>query len=459
MRKLLAVFAALGMAGSAFSGDLLGLKNVSVDGSIEYLGKQANNQTDADDGNEDSTGDTASRVRLGLNAQVTEGVNARVEVVRFPNDLTGTTETQFGGDVQTANNELDNLRVMNAYLELDNILGLDKAKIGRQYVGRPGDLIAYFGPFNDDLLYTTSLSSLVLSKKVGPVDVNAVLGKAAEDDFVAFDTDSGDASGDVNVNWITASSDELIKVEGATFPLEIGLYQVLAQNSDNADDNQTLNIYDLRAGANLLDNALKLSLEYAMNAGQDNNGGTPIDFKGNALVFKAAYDNEENGWGAKALYANASGDDNGADTKDEAFHSISSDFRYGEILSKDTNYWSSYPPSNSVTGFTYSGGLDTGFQGEGVNIIGLGGSYNLPILDKKYTAYADYYMAKLNETGAGPDDIGNEIDLAVKYAHNDNVSIKAGYAMLMPGEALNGTGNPDDDITKLWAKLMVKWGK
>jgi hypothetical protein len=31
--------------------------------------------------------------------------------------------------------------------------------------------------------------------------------------------------------------------------------------------------------------------------------------------------------------------------------------------------------------------------------------------------------------------------------------------MLMPGDALNGTGGPDDDITKLWAKLMVKWGK
>lgn len=456
MRKLLAVFAALGMAGSAFSGDLLGLKNVSVDGSIEYLGKQANNQTDANDGNEDSTGDTASRVRLGLNAQVTEGVNARVEVIRYP-DWVGTA-AMFGDNTQSVEDETQNFEVKTAFLELDNILGLDKVSIGRQYVGRPGDLIAYFGPFNDDYLFVSSLSSLVASKKVGPVNVNAVLAKANDDDFVAFDTDNGDGSGDENINWITASSDELIKVEGATFPLEIGLYQWLDQNSDNANDNQTLNIYDLRAGANLLDNALKLSLQYAMNAGQDNNGGTAIDYKGNALVFKAAYDNEDNGWGVKALYANASGDDDPADDSDDAFHSISSDFRYGQILSNDTNFANSYG-IGSVTGYSLSGGLDTGFQGPGLNVIGLGGNYNLPILDKKYTVYADYFMAKLNETGAGPDDIGNEIDLAVKYAHNDNVSIKAGYAMLMPGEALNGTGNPDDDITKLWAKLMVKWGK
>lgn len=456
MRKLLAVFAALGMAGSAFSGDLLGLKNLSVDGSIEYLGKQANNQTDADDGNEDSTGDTASRVRLGLNAMVTEGVNARIEVVRSP-DWAGD-PTMFGDDTESVDDELDNFEVLNAYLELDNILGLDKAKIGRQYVGRPGDLIAYFGPFNDDYLFVTSLSSLVLSKKVGPVDVNAVLAKANDDDFVAFDTDNGDGSGDQNINWITASSDELIKVEGATFPLEIGLYQWLDQNTDNADDNETLNIYDLRAGANLLDNALKLSLQYAMNAGQDNNGGTPVDYKGNALVFKAAYDNEENGWGAKALYANASGDDDLADDSDDAFHSISSDFRYGQILSNDTNFADTYG-LGTVTGYSLSGGLDTGSQGPGLNIIGLGGNYNLPILDKKYTVYADYFMAKFNETGAGPDDIGNELDLTVKYVHNDNVSVKAGYAMLMPGEALNGMGSPDDDITKLWAKLMVKWGK
>jgi hypothetical protein len=456
MRKLLAVFAALGMAGSAFSGDVLGLKNLSVDGSIEYLGKQANNQTDADDGNEDSTGDTASRVRLGLNAMVTDGVNARVEAVRLP-DWAGTA-AMFGDNTQSAEDETDNFEIKNAYLELDGILGLDKASIGRQYVGRPGDLLAYFGPFNDDYLYVTSLSSLVLSKKVGMVNVNAVLGKANDDDFLAFDTDDGDGSGDENINWITASSDELIKVEGATFPLEIGLYQWLDQNSDNADDNQTLNIYDLRAGANLLDNALKLSLQYAMNAGQDNNGGTPVDYKGNALVFKVAYDNEENGWGAKALYANASGDDDLADDSDDAFHSISSDFRYGQILSNDTNFADSYG-GGTLTNYSLSGGLDTGSQGPGLNIIGLSGNYNLPILDKKYTVYADYFMAKLNETGAGPDEIGNEIDVTVKYVHNDNVSIKAGYAMLMPGEALNGTGNPDDDITKLWAKLMVKWGK
>lgn len=457
MRKLLAVFAALGMAGSAFSGDLLGLKNVSVDGSIEYLGKQANNQTDANDGDEDSAGDAASRVRLGLNAQVTEGVTSRVEIVRY-SDWVPNNETQFGGTQTSVNNELDNFQIQNAYLELSDILGLDQVRIGRQYVGRQGDLIAYFGPFNDDYLYVTALDALVASKKVGPVNVSAVIGKANDDDFVAFETDEFDGSGDENVNWITASSDEIIKVEGATFPLEIGLYQWLDQGTDSASDNRTLNIYDLRAGANLLDNALKLSLQYAMNAGQHNLGANQRDYKGNALVFKAAYDNEENGWGAKLLYANASGDDDPADDSDDAFHSISSDFRYGQILSNDTNFWNTYAPG-SLTGYSLSGGLDTASQGTGVNVIGLGGSYNLPILDKKYTAYADYFMAKLNETGAGPDDIGNEIDLAVKYAHNDNVSIKAGYAMLMPGEALNGTGAPDDDITKLWAKLMVKWGK
>lgn len=456
MRKLLAVFAALGMAGSAFSGDLLGLKNLSVDGSIEYIGKQANNLSDADDGVEDSVGKTMSRVRVGLGGQVTEDVTARVEAVRYP-DWAGTS-AQFDSTTNSAGDEQFNFEITNAYIELSDILGLDTARIGRQYVGRPGDLIAYFGVMNDDYLYVNHIDALSASKKIGPVNVNAVLAKASDDDSVSNDTDNGDLSGDQNVNWITASSDELIKVEGATFPLEIGLYQWLDQNSDNANDNQTLNIYDLRAGANLLDNALKLSLEYAMNAGQDNNGGTAIDYKGNALVFKAAYDNEDNGWGVKALYANASGDDDPADDSDDAFHSISSDFRYGQILSNDLTFANNYG-GGSLTNYAISGGLDTNSQGPGLNIIGLGGSYNLPILDKKYTAYADYYMAKLNETGAGPDDIGNEIDLAVKYVHNDNVSIKAGYAMLMPGEALNGTGNPDDDITKLWAKLMVKWGK
>ena len=108
MRKSLVAIAILSLTGSAFSTDLLGLKNLKVDGSLEVLGNQAENETDADDGNNDKRGNTVTRVRLGVDMDVTTDVTARIEAVRNPED--GNTwgrgdQSQYGtsGRATTAN--------------------------------------------------------------------------------------------------------------------------------------------------------------------------------------------------------------------------------------------------------------------------------------------------------------------------------------------------------------------
>jgi hypothetical protein len=217
----------------------------------------------------------------------------------------------------------------------------------------------------------------------------------------------------------------------------------------------------------LMDDMVSLGIEYAQNGGQSNGtgpGGAASDFKGNAMLLNAAYDNQEGGWGAHLRYANASGDDpseTSPTADDEAFHDFStvgwavSDYRIGEILSN----------SNALTtGPGQQVGLDTGGFGAGLTVINIGGKYLLPILDGKVTGHLDYFVSNVNETPAGVDDgVGTEIDLVFKYMHSENVSAALGYATFSPEKGfLNsyaGTANlPDDPITKLFAKLLVRWG-
>jgi hypothetical protein len=190
-------------------------------------------------------------------------------------------------------------------------------------------------------------------------------------------------------------------------------------------------------------------LEYAMNGGQQNAGATKTKFKGSLLLLTAYWKGEDNAYGVHADFASASGDDT-ADTNDKSFHDIAGDYRWGEILSNDN-------VADVGVGF------DSGAQGPGLNIVKIGGHYVLPVVDKKVSLHADYIMAKTSKSvtlaGGTSKKIGNEIDLAVKYKHSDNVMAKVGYAMLSPDDVLTGGGSAQDDqVSKAFAKLLVKWG-
>ena len=95
MRKLMALAIVLVVSSTTRSWAMFGLGEFSFDGSLEYSGQSANNETDfAPD--DDKRGRTLTRVRLGANTQVTEGVKGRLELVRNPASA-GSSETQFGG--------------------------------------------------------------------------------------------------------------------------------------------------------------------------------------------------------------------------------------------------------------------------------------------------------------------------------------------------------------------------
>src|SRR6476620_1263026 len=81
MKRLVALIAMLLVGAPAWA--LVGLENVSFDGSLEVKGMSANNEATLSKAN-DHRGVTDTRTRVGINADVTEDVKGRVEITRTP---------------------------------------------------------------------------------------------------------------------------------------------------------------------------------------------------------------------------------------------------------------------------------------------------------------------------------------------------------------------------------------
>src|SRR5262245_59756623 len=124
MRKLMALVAIVLVATVARSSwALFGLGDVTFDGSLEVRGNASNNETDfgnevngVGSGTNDHRGDTATRLRVGRNAQVTEGVMGRVELIRTPARQYGTAPTTVAGEEGL-------LTLHNAYVHFDDLFG------------------------------------------------------------------------------------------------------------------------------------------------------------------------------------------------------------------------------------------------------------------------------------------------------------------------------------------------
>lgn len=437
-------------------------QNVSADGSVEAAGQQAANESDINDGINDHRGAVNSRVRIGLNAEVTEGVNGRIELARTSVSAaagTGVTPNQAGSGPNTITAEAGIIAIDNLYLDLNDFLWIDQVRGGRQFVGRPGDFLVYAGPYNDDNLSVNFLDALSLTKKIGLITVTGVTGKPREGHPVAVTDAVG--TGDINVSWITAQSSELITNPDVRVPLEIGLYQGTNSNGPTTSDNNTLTILDLRAGLVMMEEAVHLGFEYARNGGQQNFVGGKAKHKGSALLLHALYDDSVNGFGGHLKYASASGDANAGDSNDKAFHDFrnigwaSSDYRYGEILSNSN----AFAVGTGLPG----AGLDTATGSVGLNVINIGGYFIVPAAPK-VTLLADYYIVKFSKVPAGFNkSLGNEIDLSLGYNHSSNIRMSLGYAMLNAGKGLGqwvggAANNTSDSLDKFFARIAIKFG-
>ena len=453
MRKLMALAIVLVFAGTTRSWALVGLGDVNFDGSLEVSGNSANNETDVSADN-DHRGDTNTRLRLGMNAEVTEGVKGRLEAIRTPR-LYGTAPTNLNGE-QTS------LVLHNAYLDLN--LWDHMFRLGRQYVGNPGDLVWNISPKDDDGFTNNSIDGILIQcRKYDFLHLDVFTGKSSDDEVAtSTDTDFNDTSGDVNLSSLDLTLPTL--VPGGKINLGY-LWGKATNTASQTDDNKLTTI---RVGINggISENFFTYRAEYLMNGGELETGATEKKYKGTAIDLGVGLNSAETGVGGFGIWANyliGSGDDNNTDSDDESFHDFSrlgvntSDRLMGEIFGKSNALGGGTPLGQGLDAF--SGG---GLENQGLTVINIGASYK-PTMIEKTSIKLDWFSFQQSEdtlnNAAVLDDIGSEIDLTLGYAHSDNVNIEAGYAMLSPDDALTGGGtNPDEDITKLFARLKVKWG-
>ena len=265
MRKLMAMFAICVSVATTSSWALVGMGDIKFDGSLEVSGNSANNELDQAAGG-DHRGNTATRVRVGMSAEVTEGVNGRVEAIRTPR-LYGTAPTTVAGEEAL-------WTFHNAYIDVADILGLTNIRLGRQYVGNPGDLVWNVSPTDDDSLTNKSIDGILLNKKWDLVNVDLFTGKTSEDDGIA-NTDADDTTGDTNLSSFDLTFPTLIP-GGA---LNAGyLWGNVANSSSTSDDNK-LTIIRVGVRGGLAENLFTYRAEYFQNGGEIEAGATDTDRK------------------------------------------------------------------------------------------------------------------------------------------------------------------------------------
>ncbi|MFH1352474.1 MAG: hypothetical protein ABIH68_02745 [bacterium] len=392
---------------------------VKVSGSLEVQKVSLNNSTDYADydkgANDDAVSETRSRLLLGLEAPVSEGVAGKI--------LLSKNNRKYGTGEESVGSTQWQINIKNAYLVLDDFLDIFKVTLGRQFIGEKGDLALYYGPTQDDNLSITAVDGATAETTLGSIDASFISGKLTESNATP--------SQDVDLSGVILKSGKLLS------GVELGAYAYQKIDRTNLQFNRDdLRIYGIKAQAGIPQvEGLNTKLEYAMNAGADNNADQK--HSGNALIVGVSYEGVNVGGPLKvsADYAAGSGDKTSAD-KNEDFKSVSSDLRYGEI-------WANSLGNVGITDR---------------NIIKVGVGYE-PDFSNRLSASLDYLTFTESEVASGAnDDWGSEIDLRVKWQQSENVALEVVAAQLQPGDAMTGGGtNPNDPIAKIAANLKVSF--
>lgn len=339
---------------------------------------------------------------------------------------------------------LENIGVFNAYLKVKDVLwGIDLT-MGRQFAGDEEDAFFFYGPQQGRLLGITSIDAVKGEWTWGPVDMIGLAGKKAE-------VGLGDGSGrdpaypdsvvyvkdqDVNIYALRAKSTTL--VPGQTFDLDLYSRRRGLSQTDKVDD---LMLLVLRSRGNI---SLLKGLEYDAMLGL--NGGKNEET-----------DQTYNGWLGRGIgyyttdvpsicglkltggYVYVSGDKASTSDKDEHFARISRDCFYSmativyEILNDSA--------PEKVTNVTIPFG--------GLEIVpkAFGGKMTLKAMACKLGCA---------EPIAGYDKKGSEVDLSLRYAPRDNLSLGIVWAKFKPEGILEANWG-SDPTTQLTGELTVKF--
>ncbi len=407
MKKILSMVAAVAILSSVASAELL--KNFKHTGSLEVNAYNVNN-ADFDKNTDDKSGDVDTRLMLDMSFDLNDDASAVVSVVK--------NNRQWGTAQEDANTIQTNLVFEQAYLNLKGVMGMDH-KLGRQYYGKEGDMVIYFGPqrwpYIPAVIPVSALDAWVGTYKYNDWTFTALLGKITG------------ATGDMgrNISGID------VKTKINRFDLNAYYYYKVDNVASPADK---LGVIGLRANWECMFlKDLNLAVEYDKNLGKDD---TYAKYKGYAYKLNADYKMDLAGKiGFNAEYTYMSGEKAGADVK--LYTPIKIDYRPGIIA------------NGFGVPIAYTTAVGTGYKG-----IHLGANWTPSAMEKLNIA-ATYYNMKVAEKNLGmKDTLGNEVDLVATWKHSDNLSLKGYYAMLKPEKDNAGT---DDAYTALGAAFVLKF--
>ena len=422
MKKILSMVAAVAILSSVASAELL--KNFKHTGSLEVNAYNVNN-ADFNKNIDDKYGDVDTRLMLDMSFDLNDDASAVVSVVK--------NNRQWGTAQEDANTIQTNLVFEQAYLNLKGVMGMDH-KLGRQYYGKEGDMVIYFGPQRWPYMPVMPVSALdawVGTYKYNDWTFTGLLGKIP--DIITDDATGTDATGTMEENLSMGKNLSGIDVKTKIDRFDLNAYYYNYSDNDNTTVGR-LGVAGLRANWECMFlKDLNLRLEYDKNFGSDK---SYAQYKGYAYKLNADYKMDLAGkMGFMAEYTYMSGQDTSTDNK--VYTPINIDYRPG-IIANGYGVNSAY-----VTA------VGTGYKG-----MHFGANWTPSAMEKLNIA-ATYYNMKVAEKNTGmKDTLGNEIDLVATWKHSDNVSVKGYYAMFKPEKDNSGT---DDAQTALGAAFVLKF--
>jgi len=416
MKKVIGMLAVVALVSSVASAELL--KNFKYNGSIEAAGININNASDFNKNAGDKYGDVKNRVMINAGFDLNEDVSANVAVNKC--------DRNFGNAPQTvAAGTADTFQFEEAYLTLRGVLGLNH-KVGRQYYGKAGDIVIYYGPAN---WYTHGLNAFNVGLDGWYADwskdklgVTALVAKTSEI--------NGITNTDKDLYGVTASYDYSDIVKPGVYVYEQKDRSVATNKLNN------LEVAGVKAAGKYA--GFNYSGEYAMNMGNNSNVATDQKYKGSALKVNADYGIDFMG---KVVvmgeFARGTGDKVAADKSNKGFVAINSNYRPG-LIAGGVNAGAFNPTGlNNLTTWN----LGANWTPENLNKLNL---------EAKYYSFS-YTEKKVN--GFAP--IGTEADLVATWNHSQNVALKAGLAMFMPDKYKLAT--KDDSVSLMSLYMNVKF--
>lgn len=406
------------------------LKDFKYDAKVEVLSVTADNALTLDGKTlpNDRFSDTRARVTLGASFAPTEEIDAVVTAVKCDRQYDSTAQQTVAGGT------IDAFRFYEAYLKLKGVLGIDH-KVGKQFYGKAGDLVIYYGPsgWSTRIMGAASLEGWTGVWKRDKLTVTGLAAKYKEGLTTTLT--------DKDIRGINLSYDYSELAVPTAY-----LYQSDDRNTVPGRRNE-LFVAGAKAEGKYL--GVVYAAEYAVNMGSNrliSTTDTARDYNGSAIKLNAKYTLEPAAGKLELTgeYARGSGDRPGA-KKNEDFTAINANYKPALIFS-GVGLGAALAPLNKLQNLT-SWNVGAKFMPKSLEKLDISAKY------------MNFRSTERTVTGRG---IGSETDLITTWTQSQNITLKAAYAMFMPDKDMRYlTASPvlttHDTVTLIDLYMCVKF--